>query len=306
MTPITTVFWGTHDFAAGILTGLIADPMFNIVGVVTQPDKPVGRKKTLTAPPTKLLALRHKIAVYQPESLKTFTPPVAHDIAIVAQYGKIIPERLLSFPTHDTLNVHTSLLPAYRGATPVQTAIADGATSTGVTIMKMDKGMDTGPLLTQREISIGSTDTTPEIYTKLLAPSIEALHESVPSYLNGTLLPQVQDESLATTCKLLSREDGRIDWSTMTAQTIYNHLRGYTPWPGIWTTLNDKRLKILSCTVSSGDVNPATLMYDDDKLLLGTIEGSLKITTLQIEGKPPMTAKQFMQGYRQFHGMMCV
>ena len=302
MRHYTTIFFGTQEFAAIILQGLIDSPLFTIALVVTQPDKPMGRKKIITPPITKVLAEKHSIPVAQPLSLKGFDlSPYPADIAIVAQYGKIIPEELLSIPTYQTLNVHTSLLPKYRGASPIQSAIMNGDTTTGVTIMQMNAGLDTGPIISQRPISIGTNETYPELERRLARLSTELLLETVPDYINGTLLPKKQDEKLATHCSQLTREDGQIDWRN-TATKVYNQYRGMTPWPGIWPLWGEKRLKLLDIAVSEKHVPPGTVLAEDGTLYIGCSTGAVQIHLVQLEGKPRMDVRAFLMGNANING----
>lgn len=299
---IKIVFFGTHTFATTILQGLIDDRNIDVSLVVTQPDKPVGRKKIMTPPPVKILAEKAGIPIAQPPSLKQWEMPVKNiDLGITAQYGLIIPKHILDAPQHGMINVHTSLLPKYRGASPIQSALIAGEIETGVTIMLMDVGLDTGPILLQKSLIIDKQDTYLTLDEKLATLGNEALLEAIPQYLNNTLKPFPQDETLATHCKQFSREDGKIDWHQST-QTIYNRYKGLTPWPGIWTTWGTKRLKLLAVTPNNHHLNPGLVAYKDNQLLIGTTDASLEILELQLEGKKATDAKTFMNGYKQFDG----
>ncbi len=182
------VFFGTHEFAAFILQGLIDFPFFEVALVITQPDQPVGRKQVLTPPLTKVIAQKYKIPVVQPETLKNFEIPVQDfDISIVIEYGRIIPERLLSIPRHKTLNIHPSLLPKYRGPTPIQAALLHGESKTGVTIMQMDATMDTGPILMQKELPVAADDTFLTLREKLMPLALEGLLETLPLYIDESI-----------------------------------------------------------------------------------------------------------------------
>ncbi|MBT3817493.1 MAG: methionyl-tRNA formyltransferase [Candidatus Magasanikbacteria bacterium] len=303
--PISIVFFGTHEFACTILTGLIENPTFSVTGVITQTDKPVGRKKVLTPPPVKILAEKHGLVVHQPTSLKTFdVKQIPADIYIVAQYGKIIPTSILNAPTHGILNVHTSLLPTYRGATPIQSAILHGEKETGGTIMKMDAGLDTGDILTQKTILIDPDETYLDVDKKLAILGSALLGETIPAYITGAISPEKQDDSKATHCKQLSREDGKVDWGK-DAEDIYNQYRAFTPWPGLWTTWNEKRLKLLSLrpyteyTLGCGIVS-----IEDNRIIVGTNTHTLEIFSLQLEGKKPMTAYEFIHGFSYIDGQL--
>ncbi len=299
MKPINIAFFGTHTFAATVLQGLIDSPLFCVKQVITQPDKPVGRKKIMTPPETKVLASTYNIPVDQPASLKTYAyDPYAYDLNIVAQYGKIIPESIVDGPRYGTLNTHTSLLPKYRGASPIQSALVNGETRTGVTIMKMDAGMDTGPILLQESISILPNETYDMLDQRLAPISCQALLKAAPAYISGELLPIAQNDAEATLCSLLSREDGRIDWTQSTA-TIYNQFRGLTPWPGVWTTLSDLRLKLLRIVPATKEMprkDTGTLFAEQGSLFIQTGNGAIEVLDLQLEGKPATTSDVFLHG----------
>lgn len=299
---INTVFFGTHTFATTILQALIDDTDITVSLVITQPDKPVGRKKIMTPPPVKVLAESYGITVLQPETLKGFELPGTFDIGVTAQYGLLVPKVILDAPTQGILNVHTSLLPKFRGASPIQSALIHGETETGVTIMKMDVGLDTGPILTQTSLQIEPDDTYLILDQKLATLAAPALTEALKAYVSGTLSPTEQDDTAATHCKQFSRDDGQLDWQ-QTTESIYNLYRGLTPWPGIWTLIDGKRLKLL--TIRPADINIAmgTISFDNTVIYIGTSDGSVQVTDIQIEGKPPMTAAAFVQGYSQYQGI---
>lgn len=304
MQKYSVIFFGTHEFAVTILKKLLAAENIEVVHVITQPDEPVGRKHILTPPPIKILAASKNIPVSQPTSLKSFVLPVTEtpvDLHIVAQYGKIIPKNIIEAPKFGTLNVHTSLLPKYRGASPIQFALVHGETETGVTIMKMDEGMDTGPTLLQKKISIFPDETYLELNDRMADLGATALLETIPQYIDGTLKPVLQNENEATLTKLLSREDGKIDW-TKTSQQIYNQFRGLTPWPGIWTTFEGKRLKLLTLRPSEKNLLPGVIGSENNLIYIGTSHGSIEVHELQLEGKNPLSAKDFLSGYQHFVG----
>jgi methionyl-tRNA formyltransferase len=238
LTPI--VFFGTHKFAATILEGLTQSRLVDIALVITQPDRPVGRTKELQASPVKILAQKYNLPVDQPITLKGYKLEVSNvELGIVAQYGLLIPKHILDAFPKGILNVHTSLLPKYRGASPIQTALMHGDTETGVTIMKMDVGLDTGPIILQKKITIDSADTYQSLDQKLAVLGSASLHEALPAYLDGSLIPQTQNNAEATTCRELTRDDGHIDWQK-THTDVYNLYRALTPWPGIWTTWQER------------------------------------------------------------------
>jgi methionyl-tRNA formyltransferase len=296
---ITTVFFGTHTFATIILQALIDDPNIEVQLVVTQPDKPVGRKKILTSPPVKILAESHSISVIQPETLKGCILPGTFDIGVTAQYGLLVPKQILDTPTYGILNVHTSLLPKYRGASPIQSALIAGDTQTGITIMKMDIGLDTGPILTQQPVQIGPDDTYLILDQKLAKIAAPALTEALKAYVAGVLTPIKQDTAAATHCKQFSRDDGKVDWK-QTTSTIYNLYRGLTPWPGIWTMIDGKRLKLLHISPSEVSTPCGIMSYINNNIHIGTANASIVIHEIQIEGRPVQSANQFIQGYPRY------
>lgn len=304
---ISTIFFGTHDFAAKILQGLLDDSRFSIDLVITQPDKPVGRKQEQQKPAVKILAEKHGLKVLQPITLKTFDFKTldTFDLGICAQYGLLIPENILNAPKHGIINTHTSLLPKYRGASPIQSALINGETETGITIMKMDKGLDTGPIILQKSLKIELDDTFPDLDQKLSQIAILALLEGIFPYIEGKLKPQIQDNAQATICREFNRNDGKIDWFK-TAKEIYNQYRGLTPWPGIWTMTDNlksnlpkgKRLKLLKIKTSEFEINSSEFLVKDNKIYIGCENNkSLEILELQLEGSKPMNAKSFINGF---------
>jgi methionyl-tRNA formyltransferase len=299
--PIPIVFFGTHDFAATILQGLLNSPFLSVRLVITQPDKPVGRRRELKKSPVKILAEKYAVAIEQPASLKSYELRTDATLGVTAQYGLLIPLHILNTPTHGILNVHTSLLPKYRGASPIQSALINGETETGVTIMKMDPGLDTGPILLQKAIAIDPDDTYIDVDKKLAALGRKLLLDAIPPYVDGSLRPIAQDDALATKCSQLSREDGRIDWDKP-AQGVYNQYRGMTPWPGIWTTWEGKRLKLLKIKPSKKTLPPGRVSVEHDTIHIGCKEHSIEAFALQLEGKQAMDTAVFLNGYKQLDG----
>jgi methionyl-tRNA formyltransferase len=293
----TLVFFGTHDFAKTILQSLI-DAGCVVELVVTQPDRPVGRKQEMQKPATKLLAEQYGIPVFQPEKLKDQKIEISEDcqFAVCAQYGAIIPQSVLDLFPLGIINVHTSMLPKYRGASPIQSALRNGETQTGVTIMKMDKGMDTGAILSQSTIEIFPDETYPQLDARMAELGATLLNTTLPLYLNGSLIPEEQDHAQATGCKMISREDGKIDWNK-TTEEIYNMYRAYTPWPGIWTMWGDKRLKLLAIKPSERKNSPGKAVVEGLRLFIGTCDSSVEIEQIQLEGKSVMTVEEFVRGY---------
>lgn len=300
------VFFGTHNFAAKILQGLIDSPDFNVGLVITQPDQPVGRKKEWQACPVKILAEKNNLKIKQPVSLKDFNDDLSSFVvAVVAQYGKIIPAKLLNMPKKGMVNVHASLLPKYRGASPIQTAILNGDILTGISLIKMDETMDTGPILTKKEIPINPNETYPELEAKLADLATPLLLQSLPLYLSGKLQLQAQDNRDATYTKILKREDGQINFKQK-AEQIYNQWRAFFPWPGIFweTKLNFQSFKIKLLKIQQTDLSteqPAGSLIALSKNRLGVVGGDkkiLEILELQAENKNPMTALEFINGFK--------
>lgn len=307
MNKISTIFFGTHDFAVKILQSLIDNPKISVDLVITQPDKPTGRKKVMTAPPVKILAEKYNLKILQPTTLKTFDFRTLEtfDLGICAQYGLLIPENILNAPKHGIINTHTSLLPKYRGASPIQSALINGETETGITIMKMDKGLDTGPIILQKRLKIEPNDTFLELDEKLAQIAILALLEGIFPYIEGKIKPQNQDNTQATTCREFTRDDGKINWS-LSSQTIYNQYRGLTPWPGIWTMTDNlksnlpksKRIKLLNIKPSNQQIENGKLKIENNKLFIGCGDDkSIEILELQLEGNKPMNTQSFINGF---------
>ncbi len=302
MKKISVCFFGTHDFAATILEGLSKSSFLEIKMVITQPDKPVGRKQALTKSPVKILAEKLGLKIQQPATLKNYELGTENcELGIVTQYGLLIPTSIIeSFPD-GILNVHTSLLPKYRGASPIQTALMNGEKKTGVTIMQLNEGLDTGSIISQKEQGIDPDDTHPTLEKKLVTVGTELLLETIPLYINKTILPQPQDETKATLCTPLTRDQGRVDWKK-TASEIYNQYRGLTPWPGVWTTLYGKRVKLLSLSPSNERIDAGKMVIENGKVMVGSSDGSLVIHTLQFEGKKAMESSDIQHGYAHLHG----
>jgi methionyl-tRNA formyltransferase len=325
-TKPSILFYGTEVFGAAMLQALISSSEFTIIGVVTQPDRPAGRKNELHASPVKQLALQHGIPVLQPESLKSIdirnqtvpttgpdhqalslqSPisnlPVA-DVQIVCQYGLIIPKRIVEAPVFGTINVHTSLLPAYRGASPIQTALMNGETETGVTIMLMDEKMDHGAILSQEKITISPTDTTPTLSQKMIPLAQKLLVETTLQWLKKTITPTEQDHTAATFCRQFEKRDGLIDFS-LTAEQTYNRFRAFTPWPGTFAYWNNTLIKFLAMSIGPTEivVPPGQCHVIGNRLYLGTKTSALEIHELQREGGKALTVGAFLAGVRNFDG----
>lgn len=297
------IFLGTPEFAVPSLMALIKDPRFDVVGVITQPDRPAGRHAIITPPPVKVMAEQNRIPVFQPEKLErnstyNFLKTANCDVFAVAAYGKIMPQWFLDIPKRGVINVHASLLPRLRGASPIQAAIAAGDKTTGVTIMKIDALLDHGPVLAAAEEPILETDTAESLHDRLAQLSAEILPNALADYLAGKIEPREQDSSQATACRALKREDGKIDWNKSSEQ-IERMVRAYYPWPGTWTEKYGKRLKILQTKVSPtvSDKYPGEFYFANDSLLAACGDGTaLELLTVQPEGKKPMSGHEFALG----------
>jgi len=308
LSNIKIVFFGTSEFAIPILKSLIQES--NVLAVVTQPDKFSGRKKELTSPPIKLEIqnLKSEISVLQFESLKTpeaieELQKLNADMFIVAAYGKIIPQSILDIPKLGCINVHGSILPKYRGASPIHAALLNGDSETGNTIMIMDAQMDHGPLLSNSNVPIEPNDDFKSLETKMAADGAQLLIETLSKFVNGEIQPQAQDESLASYTKLISKEDGFVDFAK-TATEIFNKWRAYKYWPGIYTFVNDKagnklRVVLDEITVAGKaiDSKPGQLVTTEGKLFIACPNDSIEIIKLTPEGKKTMTGREFLNGY---------
>lgn len=296
-------FMGTPDFSVDCLKAL-AGSKHEIVGVFCQPDKPVGRKQELTAPDVKVEALKHNLTVFQPTSLKNgkgveILEEIKPELVVVVAYGKILPADFLAYPKYGCINVHASILPKYRGASPIHFAVLNGDKETGVTVQQMDEGVDTGDILNIKKCDIGINDTTERMY-ELLAPlGAEALMETIDMIENGQLMPKKQDESLASHVGLLSKEMSPVDWSA-DALTIHNKIRGLYSWPGATTVLGGKTLKLHSSVLSDkkGNNIPGEVFINASKMFVCCGDNNcIELKTIQLEGKKRMEASAFLNGY---------
>ena len=305
--PITLVFCGTPRFAVPTLERLV-DAGFAICLVVTQPDKPRGRGLELLPSPVKERALQLGLVVTQPEKIKNneqlrsqlavLTP----DAIVVVGYGRIIPQWMIDLPPLGNINLHASLLPKYRGAAPIQWAIACGEPVTGVTTMRIDVGLDTGDILLQREIPVAPDDTAVTIAPRMATVGADLMVETLQKLRAGSITPRPQDESQASLAPLLKKEDGHINF-TRPAIEICNRLRGFQPWPGGFTSFRGKNLQVWAATPTTARVAPATIAVEGSRLLVGAGESTaLELLEVQPEGKKRMTARDFIHGYHPQRG----
>jgi methionyl-tRNA formyltransferase len=308
------IFMGTPEFAVPSLNKLLATG-HEVFAVFTQPDRPVGRKQIITPPPVKVLALERGIAVHQPTKIKTAEARAEieplfkqADAGIVAAYGRILPDWMLAAPRLGCINVHSSLLPKYRGAAPINWAIACGETETGVTIMQMDAGLDTGAMLLQGKTAIGERETTAELTPRLSELGAELLVQTLAKLERGELTPTPQDDSQASYAPILNREDGQVDW-TKTATEIFNRQRGFTPFPGCYTFLGDQRLELTRIAIGETTNKNTSLqpgmVSEVTKNSFSVVCGEatiLEVTEVQPAGKRPMPARDFLNGARLIVG----
>ena len=308
------VFMGTPEFAVPCLEHLILN-QYQVVAVYTQPDKPAGRGRSLVSPPVKRAAVTWGLPVVQPISLRRaevvaqlagFHP----DVIVVAAFGQILPQPVLDIPRYGCINIHFSLLPRFRGASPVAAAILAGDEFTGVSVMLMDKGLDTGPILARAPISISAQDTTGSLTVKLSQVAARLLQEVLVRWLRGEITPQPQNEAEATYSGSISKEEGKIDWH-LPAIDIWRRVRAFYPWPGSYTRWQGKQLKIIEAvplpeagTPEAGQVVALSPVAGESKAAFGvcTGDGILGVLAVQLEGKRAMSAAEFLKGQRQFVG----
>lgn len=296
------VFCGTPRFAVPPLETLVRAG-FSVRLVVTQPDKPRGRGLALAPSPVKQSALALDLPIAQPESIKNNDEFRARlttlhpDAIIVVGYGRIIPQWMIDLPRFGNINLHASLLPKYRGAAPVQWAIARGETATGVTTMRIDAGLDTGDILLQKEIPIEPTDTAETLAPTLAAIGADLMVDTLRGLEAGTIRPRPQDHAKATLAPILRKEDGRINFRH-SAGEVWNRLRGFQPWPGAFTTFRGKNLHICDAVVSQHSLPPGELLVEHDHLFVGCAGTSLTLLEVQPEGKKHMAVRDFVHGYR--------
>lgn len=301
------LFYGSPDFALPTLRALIDSP-YRPIAVVTQPDARAGRGRSLKPPPIKELAAEHGIPALQPAHLRD---PAAiaqigslkPDLQVVAAYGQIIPVEILDLPVHGTLNVHASLLPRWRGASPVSAAILHGDDETGVTIMLVDATEDTGDILRQRATAIDPAEHAGHLNDRLAELGAGSLLETIPDWLDGSIVPVAQQSELATRARRVKKQQGRIDWSAA-AVVIARHIRAYTPWPGASTQLDKTQIRITESSVGQGEAAeaPGTIVSTGRTITVSTGVGVLDITRIQRAGKRELSAEEFARGTRNLIG----
>lgn len=298
---IRIIFMGTPEFSLPGLRALIAEKDFEIVGVFTQADKPVGREQAITPPPVKILALENNLPIFQPEKIKESLETIkklSPDLIVVIAYGKIIPQSILDVPTYGCLNVHASLLPKYRGAACLNAPILNGDSETGVTIMKMEAGLDTGPILRQATIKLKGKEKLADIHDALATLGAEILIPTLKDFIAGKIKPQIQDDSQASYVKTLKKEDGKIDWQK-SAIEIERMVRAFNPWPGTYGLDQGKIVKIISVDSNillSNNHEIGEIFLDNGRLAIQCGQDALVILKLQTAGKKIMTSEEFWRG----------
>jgi len=306
MTALRIIFMGTAELSCASLEKLCGDARFEVVAVVTQPDKPKGRDLKLQPSPVKVLAQKLNLPVMQPQKARdvafiTELGAIKPDLIIVVAYGQILPQSILDLPPYGCLNVHTSLLPKYRGAAPIQWAIANGDAETGVTIMKMDAGLDTGAVLSVQRTPIEAADDSQRLHDRLAQLGAQLLTETIPDYVAEKIRPQPQPAEGSTYAAKIKKEDGQIDWNSPATQ-VWNRARAFTPWPGAFTffpttakplLLKIWKLEVLEKSGRAGEI----LSADKDGIVVACGQGAVRILELQLEGGKRLTTGQFLAGH---------
>src|SRR5205814_6274303 len=307
MSPLRIVFFGTAELACASLSALLESSAFTVAAVVTQPDRPKGRNLHPQPSPVKVLAAGKPFPVLQPErarhenfvqTLGEFQP----DLIVVAAYGQILPKALLELPRFGCLNVHASLLPKYRGAAPIQWAILNDELETGVTIMKMDEGLDTGDLLASQSTHLTPADNAETLHDRLAMIGAGLLVKTVPEYVAGKIVPRKQPQTGASYARKITKEDGRLDW-TQPARSLWNRVRAFTPWPGAFfyqpATPKPRLVKVWQTRVEEQLSGPAgeLLRADKEGIVVGCEQQALRILSLQVEGGRRLTAQEFLSGH---------
>lgn len=295
MTKLKIIFIGTGDFAAPIIKTLAENRQIKIGFVVTAPDKPSGRKKQIIFSPVKKIALKKKIPVLQPQKIIQAKDKIAEfnpDLIITADYGQIIPKAVLDLPKYGSVNIHPSLLPKYRGSSPIQYAILNNDKKTGISIILMDEKIDHGPIISQIKTTISPNDTSQNLEKKLSKLAASFLIKTLTKYIKGEIKPKAQKHNQATYTKRLIRQDGRINFKTQNAREIERKIRVFTPWPGTWTILDKKRIKIIKAQPTTKPVS------SKNQLIVKTKKGNLELELIQPEGKKIMTGPEFARGLK--------
>jgi methionyl-tRNA formyltransferase len=305
-TRLKILFFGTSEFSKKILKNLLKE--YSIVGVITQPDKPVGRRQEVTSSPVAVFAEENNLQVFKFTNLKSAeafetVKKIATDLFVVVAYGKIIPKEILDLAGSGAINIHGSVLPKYRGTSPIHGVLLNNESETGITIMLMDEEMDHGPILKTRSLNIAPDDTFSVLEEKLVNLASSLILEVIPEYLSGNLPPIAQDHETASFTKIIVKDDGKIDWKK-SVQDIYNQYRAYEIWPGIWTIYEGKNFKIKKCRLSleNGAAEPGIIWSKDDLTFVQCRIGSLELLEVQPEGKNSVNINDFLRGHKSFVG----
>lgn len=311
---IKVVFFGSADFSVPILLELIK--RFKVQAVVTEIDKPAGRGREIIQGPVKIMAKQHKIPYFQPLSIKKnpklykMIADLKPDVIVTASYGKIIPLEILNIPEHGSINVHPSLLPKYRGCSPIQTALCNGDDKTGVTIILMDEGMDSGDIIDQKEIEINPNEDYTDLAHKLALLSAEMLVTCIPKYINGQIELVIQDDHQATFTKKIEKNYGRIDWQK-TAKEIFNQYRGYKLWPGSFTTFKNRKLDLIEIEYNNSlkiddQYKNGQVFVQDRSVYIKCSDGAVQIKQVKLEGKKEVDINNFVNGHQDFVGSILI
>ena len=304
------VFCGTPEFALPSLHQLLSDSSFSVEAVVTQPDRPHGRGHIISAPPVKQLALEAGVHVYQPESVKSdsafeFFTRIAPDAVVIIAYGQIIPKRLIALPRLGWINLHASLLPQYRGAAPINWAIINGETSTGLTTMQIDAGMDTGPILLQQQMEIGADETAPELARRMSEQGAPLMIQTLQKVGHGEIFPRAQDGSQASLAPRLTKEMGLLDWSRA-AREIYNRTRGLAPWPGAYTRFRGQICHVWgrpeALAAKQSGLPGSIEVHTEAVYVMCGKSSRLRLDAVQLEGRKRITPREFVNGARLVSG----
>jgi methionyl-tRNA formyltransferase len=304
--PLRIIFCGTPEFAVPALQHLIAQPDIRVEGVVTQPDRPRGRGNEISISPVKAAALAAGIEVFQPVKVRApealaYFERVSPDCVVIIAYGQIIPAKLIAIPRLGWINVHASLLPKYRGAAPINWAIVNGESVTGLTTMQIDPGLDTGPMLLRTELPVGPDETAPELSARLAKAGAPLIVETLRGVETGEITPEPQDNSHATFAPPLKKEDGLINWNQSATQ-IYNRMRALQPWPGTVTSFRGKNCQISGRPLAPDNASspnvPGRIRVDKASVLIDCGTGSLLLESVQLEGRKRVTAREFVNGAR--------
>lgn len=304
---IKTIFIGTPDFALPSLRLLASDPRFQIILVITQPDKPQGRKQILTPPPVKSLAQQLKLDISQPEKISSITESIKNlepDVIVLIAYAQKLPKEILEIPKYGCINLHASLLPKYRGPSPIQAALANGDSQTGLTIMKMDSDIDTGPILAKKIVEILPTDTTATLYDNLAQGGADFLIDTLIKYFKNKITLRQQENDSASYTKVLSKQDGLLDWQK-SAQQLECFSRAMIPWPSAWTWWQGKQIKILQIQHEPIEINsykPGKTFIYNSGLAVQCGQDALIIKRVQLEGSKIMDSQEFLRGHKDFVG----